>query len=163
VKIEGECLQPGYEKQIDVASLGHGLSRSMVADKAAHSRAAGRCVHEDFSCLMRMNKAYPKLMEACSKGTTLGKAELVIVKMNEGKTTEVAKYVLTDVYVASLTLSEAAVSVGHGTQDVSNESALPWLRVNLSYQSIAVTYTEYGVDGKSVGVVSCAALAGFGA
>lgn len=47
VKIEGESILKGYEKQIDVAYLDHGMSMPMVGDKSSNSRTSGRCAHKD--------------------------------------------------------------------------------------------------------------------
>lgn len=161
VKIEGESLLKGYEKQIDIEHLGHRISMPMVSDKSSNSRTSGRCQHEEFACLMRMNKAYPKLVEACAKGTNLGKAELALVKMSEGKISEVAKYALTDVYVADVSLVPEPVANGKGSE--GGDTSLPWVRFCLNYQSIAVTYNEYDSTGASKGAVSCDAITGLGA
>jgi len=163
MKIEGESLLKGYEKQIDIERLDHGVSMPMVSDKSSNSRTSGRCKHEDFTCLMRMNKAYPKLVEACAKGTNLGKAEVALVKMSEGKISEVAKYALTDVYVAAVSLIPCPQTDGSVSSSESGDTSLPWIRFRLNYQSIAVTYNEYDSTGASKGAVSCDAITGLGA
>lgn len=163
LKIEGESLLKGYEKQIDIESLDHGVSMPMISDKSSNSRTSGRCKHDELTCMMRMNKAYPKLVEACAKGANLGKAELVMVKMSEGKISEVAKYALTDVYIADVRLAPDPAPDGRsGNADTGNTS-LPWVRFKLNYQSIAVTYNEYDSTGASKGAVSCDAITGLGA
>ena len=159
--IHGESLMKGYEGQIDVLYLNHGLDMPMLADKSSNSRTSGRCVHQDFECVMRLNKAYPKLMEACAKGTNLGKVELSVVKMSEGKISEVAKYELTDTYVASLTLVPQD-NGPDGAPQVSSAESLPSVKCRLNYQSLAVTYTEYDEKGAQKGKVSCPAVTGLG-
>lgn len=162
VKIEGESLLNGYEKQIDIAYLDHGLFMPMIVDKSSNSRTSGRCRHEDFSCLMRLNKSYPKLIEVCAKGSNLGTAELALVKMSEGKICEVAKYVLTDVYVSKVVLVPKPDDGASVASNESGDTSLPWFKVDLSYQSIAVTYNEYDSTGASKGAVSCDAITGLG-
>lgn len=163
VKIEGESLLKGYEKQIDIERLDHGITMPMVSDKSSNSRTSGRCKHEEFTCLMRMNKAYPKLVEACAKGSNLGNAELALVKMSEGKISEVAKYSLTDAYVSEVHLVSEPLPMGRTDASVVGDSTLPWIRFKLNYQSIAVTYNEYDSAGASKGAVSCDAITGLGA
>lgn len=157
VKIEGESLLKGFEKQIDIDKLEHELSMPMVADKSSNSRTSGRCKHADFVCTIRMNKAYPKLLEACAKGTNLGKAELALVKMNEGKINVVANYALTDVFVSNVHLAPSA------EDENGSGNTLPCVKFSLNYQSIAVTYNEFDQTGANKGAVSCDAITGLGA
>lgn len=159
VTIKGESLMAGYEGQIDVMYLSHGLQMPMLADKSSNSRTSGRCVHEDFECVMRLNKAFPKLLEVCAKGANLGKVELAIIKMSEGKVGEVVRYELTDTYVSSV----AIVPQDKDVLDISVAESLPTVKYRLNYQSIAVTYTEYDEKGAKKGSVSCSALTGLGA
>lgn len=173
VKVPGESMLKGYEGQIDVAHIDHGVLMPLIADKSSNSRTSGRCLHQDFVCLMRLNKAYPKLIETCAKGANLGAAEITLVKMSEGKISEVAKYTLKQVYISSVALVEAPeqaasryggsnAAVSAATNE-SGDTSLPWFKVSLNYQSIAVTYNEYDSSGASKGAVSCPELTGLGA
>lgn len=162
VKIEGESLMKGYEKQIDIEYLAHGISMPMVSDKSSNSRTSGRCKHDELTCWVRLNKAYPKLVESCAKGANLGKVELAMVKMSEGKISEVAKYSLTDVYVSSVDLLPGLDGAPAAAVD-SGDTSLPWVKFGLNYQSIAITYNEYDATGTSKGAVSCDAITGLGA
>ncbi len=161
VKIEGESLMKGYEKQIDIEHLEHGVSMPMVSDKSSNSRTSGRCKHDEFTCWIRLSKAYPKLIESCAKGANLGQVELAMVKMSEGKISEVAKYSLTDVYVSSVSLVPGLGDEAATTD--SGDTSLPWVKFGLNYQSIAITYNEYDATGASKGAVSCDAITGLGA
>jgi|GEM_PF-6400980 len=161
VKVQGESQMKGYEKQIDVAYLEHAISMPMVEDKSSNSRTSGRCKHNDIVCTMRMNKAYPKLVETCAKGLNMGTAQLVMAKMSEGKISEVAKIEMSNVFVSSIELIPGHSELGRKLED-SRDNSLPWFTARLSYQSIAVTYNEYDASGSSKGAVSCEALTGLG-
>ena len=164
VKIEGESILKGYEKQIDVTYLDHGMSMPMVGDKSSNSRTSGRCAHKDVRCTMRLNKSYPKLLEACAKGTNMGNTTLVMTKVSEGKVEVVAKIEMSDVFVSAVNLIPAHSDEGRQLAAASiGPNGLPWFSVDLSYQSIAVTYNEYDSTGASKGAVSCEALTGLGA
>jgi len=163
VKIEGESQLKGYEKLIDIEYLQKSISMPMVSDKSSNSRTSGRCKHEDFTCDMRMNKAYPKLVEACAKGSNLGKAEICMLKMSEGKISEVVKYVLTDVYISEVSLLDESRAEGTVSSSASGDTTLPWVRFLLNYQSIAITYNEFDSTGAVKGAVSCDAITGLGA
>jgi type VI secretion system Hcp family effector len=160
VKIEGESLVTGYEKQIDLTLLQHAVDMPMLSDKSSNQRTSGRCKHEEFSCVSRMNKAYPKLIEACAKGSNLGTAEIYMLKMSEGKTSVVVKYVLTDVYVSSVAIEPDEKE--QGANYVDSDSTFPLVRFNLNYQSFSATYNEYDKAGAAKGAVSCDPVTGLG-
>ncbi|HUG10200.1 MAG TPA: type VI secretion system tube protein Hcp [Opitutaceae bacterium] len=157
LKIEGESSLAGYEKAIDVERLEHCVRMPMVGDKSSNSRTAGKCVHGEMVCTMRLNRAYPKLVEACAKGNSLGKVEAFMVKMTGGKIGEVMKYAMKDVYVSSVDLMSTQVA------DTGAEvSELPLVRVKLNYQSIGATYNWYDESGENKGSVSFDQLTGTG-
>jgi len=158
VKIEGESLVTGFEKQIDIQLIDHSVSMPMAADKSSTSRTSGRVQHKPLACSMRINKAYPKLVEACAKGSNLGKVELTMLKIVEGKASVVAKYELTDVFLSDVALTPAPGDAGQS----DGENAMPWVKFGLAYQSIAVSYTAYGANGESVGTVACEPITGLG-
>lgn len=162
VKIDGESSLKGFEKQIDVEHLVHEINMPMVSDKSSNSRTSGRCKHGEFVCSVRMNKSYPKLLEACAKGSNLGKVELSMVKINEGAVSVVAKFVLTDVYISEVRLAPE-VGVDAGFTAETGNTTLPWVEFALNYQTIAVTYNEFDKTGANKGAVSCDPISGLGA
>ena len=160
--IDGESLMSGYEGQIDILYVNHGLSMAMLLDKSSNSRTSGRCTHRDFECVMRLNKAYPKLFEACAKGSNLGNVQFSIVKMSEGKICEVANYALTQTFVSSIEILPWDNDSDGAATDLSKLGSIPCVRFRLNYQSIAVTYTEYNEKVLSKGTVACTAETGLG-
>ncbi len=154
--IDGESLISGYEKHIDVLDINHSLSMGMLYDKSSNSRTSGRSDHGDFECVMRLNKAFPKLFEACSKGTNLGDVQLFLLKMTEGKIGEVAKYEMKHTFVSSLQIHPRNSRLDGKT------SELPCVTLKLNYQKMGVTYTEYDERGASKGTVACQPMSGLG-
>lgn len=73
VKIEGESILKGYEKQIDVAYLDHGMSMPMVGDKSSNSRTSGRCAHKDLRCTMRLKDTKLPRFNGSGARTSAGK------------------------------------------------------------------------------------------
>jgi type VI secretion system Hcp family effector len=158
LKIAGESLLKGFEGQVDAWHVQHGLSMPMVADKSSNSRTSGRARHEDFTFWLPLSKAYPKLLEACAKGTNLGSVVVRTVKMSEGKMLIVAEFKLSQSYVSNVSilnlsdtpLKDAAPAAGGGAV----------VRFSLNYQDLDCTYNEYDASGSSKGAVSSQKITG---
>ncbi|WP_397412777.1 Hcp family type VI secretion system effector [Polaromonas sp.] len=153
-KIEGESILAGYEKWIDLTSISHQIDLPMTADKSSNSRTAGRPTLEDFKIDMLLNKAYPKLLEACGDGKNLGTVKITSLRVNEGKLSEIVTFNLENVYVADVIMhGGAAVGVQSAPRSAHDEGhAL--VSVRLNYDAITATYSETDNTGKSAGSIS---------
>lgn len=148
-KIEGESILNGYENWIDVVGFNHQVVLPMTLDKSSNSRTSGRPNLGDLEVSMLLNKAYPKLLEACCDGKNLGKVKIVNLRVNDGKLKETANYELEGTYIAG-------VAIVAGTDSVAGDPANdhPLVRVRLNYASITSNYTEFDNDGKQKGSVA---------
>ena len=155
-KIEGESILAGFEKMIDLVSFEHGVDHPMTADKSSNSRSAGRPVLGDLKIDMLMNKAYPKLIEACAAGKNLGKVEVTSLRVNEGKLSKIATFSLENVYVAKvLMLGGSRSSIGaESAQSLNVTSTHPEVAVHLNYDAITVSYVETDNTGKTAGTIA---------
>jgi type VI secretion system Hcp family effector len=155
-KIEGESILAGYEKLIDLVSIKHEINLPMTVDKSSNSRTAGRPMLKDFQIDMLLNKAYPKLMEACGDGKNLGKVKITSLRVNEGKLSEIVTFTLDNVYVADVLMHGGALSAGgaEAAQSSTYDVKHSLVSVRLNYDAITVTYSETDNTGKSAGSIS---------
>lgn len=149
-KIEGESILLGYEKWIDLIAVKHGIYLPMTVDKSSNSRTAGRPTLDDFQIDMLLNKAYPKLLEACADGKNLGTVKVTSLRVNEGKLSEIVTFKLENVYVADVVMHGGAKAA----QASANEVTHALVSVRLNYDAITVTYSETDNTGKSIGSIS---------
>ncbi len=151
-KVEGESILTGYEGWIDGIGFNHEVVLPMTLDKSSNSRTSGRPQLGDLEVTMLLNKAYPKLLEACSDGKNLGKVKIVCLRVNDGKLMETANYELGGTYISSARIvagTDAAALRGGEPRDLH-----PMVRVRLNYASITANYTEFDNDGKKKGSVA---------
>jgi type VI secretion system Hcp family effector len=155
-KIEGESILAGYEKMIDLVSINHEINLPMTVDKSSNSRTAGRPMLKDFNVDMLLNKAYPKLMEACGDGKNLGQVKITSLRVNEGKLSEIVTFTLDNVYVANVIMQGGARSAGGAemAQSSNYDVKHSMVSVQLNYDAITVTYLETDNTGKSAGSIS---------
>jgi type VI secretion system secreted protein Hcp len=73
--IPGESADDKHKDKIDVLSYSWGVSQTGTASYGG-GMGAGKANFGDFNFMMRMNKATPKLMNACSTGEHIPKAVL---------------------------------------------------------------------------------------
>lgn len=153
-KIEGESVLAGYEKWIDLTSVRHQIDLPMTADKSSNSRTAGRPTLEDFKIDMLLNKAYPKLLEACGDGKNLGTVKITSLRVNEGKLSEIVTFKLENVYVADVSMHGGAAAGGQAAPRAAHDEGHALVSVRLNYDAITATYTETDNTGKSAGSIS---------
>ena len=66
--IPGESADSKHKGEIDVLSYSWGISQTGTMSYGGGG-GAGKANFSDFSFMMRMNKATPKLMQACANGS----------------------------------------------------------------------------------------------
>ena len=97
--IEGESQDDKHKNEIDVDSWSWGETNS--GDAAARGgMGAGKVTLQDFHFVMKVNKATPKLMEACATGEHVKKAVLTCRKAGKQQQ-EYLKVTLNDLIVSS--------------------------------------------------------------
>jgi type VI secretion system Hcp family effector len=151
VKIKGESIVKDHEKEIDLIGVAHNISMPIGSTSL---RTSGKPNHEPFVCTTELNSSYPKLLEACSKGSNLGKVVVTMFRMIADKPTAIATYELTDVFITNVSIAQER----NLSQTDHNQPALPLVRFGLNYQSISVECTASKIDGSADGKVACGPL-----
>jgi len=94
---------------------------------------------QDFHFVMLINKASPKLFEACATGKHIASGQLTCRKSGDGAQ-EFFKVKFTDVLVSSYHTSGSGI--------------LPTDQISLNFAKIELEYSEQGNDGKLKGAVT---------
>ncbi|HTE82490.1 MAG TPA: type VI secretion system tube protein Hcp, partial [Reyranella sp.] len=97
---------------------------------------AGKVSMQDFHFVMHINKASPKLFEACATGKHIPKAKLTCRKAGESQQ-EFLKVNFSDLLVSS-----------YQTGGSAGSSVIPTDQISLNFAKIEIEYAEQGADGK---------------
>jgi len=137
--IDGEATDSKHKGEIDVESWSWGATNS---GDAAHrgGMGAGKVAMQDFHFVMKVNKATPKLMEACATGEHIKKAILTCRKAGKDQQ-EYLKVTLSDLVVSSY-------QTGGSHGDV-----VPTDQVSLNFSKVEYEYKEQKPDGTLGGAV----------
>jgi type VI secretion system secreted protein Hcp len=104
--IPGESADEKHPNEIDVLSYSWGVSQTGTASYGG-GMGAGKANFGDFSFMMRMNKATPKLMNAVATGEHIPKAVLTCRKAG-GKQEDYMVYKFYDLLVSSYQTSASS-------------------------------------------------------
>jgi type VI secretion system secreted protein Hcp len=104
--IEGESADEKHGNEIDVLSYSWGVSQTGTASYGG-GMGAGKANFGDFNFMMRMNKATPKLMTACSTGEHIKGATLSCRKAG-GKQEDYMVYKFYDLLISSYQTSASS-------------------------------------------------------
>jgi type VI secretion system secreted protein Hcp len=132
--IEGESVDKAHSKEIELFSVGWGLSQTGTAGRGGGA-GAGKASFQDFGFTARVSKASPKLFLACASGQHVKTALLTCRRSGAGQV-EFLKIKLSDVLVSS-----------HQVGGSAPEEPLD--QVSLSFGKIEVEYTPAGKGGKA--------------
>jgi type VI secretion system secreted protein Hcp len=133
--IEGESQDAKHAKEVDVLSWSWGQSQAATSGAGGGGGGAGKVSMQDFHFTMSLNKASPKLMQACATGQHVKSATLTARKA--GKTqAEYLTFKFSDILVSS-----------YQTGGNASSDALPIDQISLNFSKIEVTYKEQKPDG----------------
>src|SRR5918999_1223271 len=104
--IEGESADDKHKNEIDVLSYSWGISQTGTMSYGGGG-GAGKANFGDFNFMMRMNKATPKLMNACATGEHIGDAVLSCRKAG-GKQLDYMVYKFYDLLISSYQTSASS-------------------------------------------------------
>jgi type VI secretion system secreted protein Hcp len=135
--IEGESTDSKHAKEIDVEAWSWGESQA-AATAPAGGGGAGKVSMQDFSFVMKFNKASPKLMLACATGKHIKSAKLAVRKAGQGQL-DYLTFTLLDVVVSS-----------YQTGGTESSGLAPLDQVSLRYAKIEVEYKAQKADGSLV-------------
>jgi type VI secretion system secreted protein Hcp len=118
--IPGESTDPSHQGWIEVLSFQWGVGRGI---------SAARSSHQDFTVMKAVDKASPKLAEACCTGQQIPSVELVLCPEGYPGHTFM-NYKFTNVIVTS-----------YGYRPAPTGDAVPTEAISLNYGKIEWTYT----------------------
>jgi type VI secretion system secreted protein Hcp len=139
--IDGESPDPKYPGYFEIDSWGFNVMMHGTQQTGA-GMAVGKATFGDFNCTKSVDKASPKLMEACAKGTHLGSATLVARKQGRasGELEEFATWKFTNLVITSVQ------SLGSGVG-----GGLPSESLGFAYEKLEFKYDVKKADGSSEG------------
>jgi type VI secretion system secreted protein Hcp len=133
--IEGESTDNKHAKEIDVEAWSWGESQTGSSVPGGGGGGAGKVSMQDFSFVMRFNKASPKLMLACATGKHIKSARLAVRRAGQGQQ-DYLTFTFLDVLVSSYQTGGAEAS-----------GLTPVDQVSLRYAKIEVEYKTQKPDG----------------
>jgi type VI secretion system secreted protein Hcp len=133
--ISGETIHDERTESSDVLAYSHSVTTGYNPDPV---RSSSEKHHTPLRVTKMVDKATPKLYEACSKGTTIASATLRFYYEPDG------------LNFLTIELQNAVIISVH---DYGIVEGRPTETVSFVYDSIKWTYTEFDKDGKSQGNV----------
>jgi len=137
--IEGESQDSKHKNEIQIESFSFGETNSGTAALGG-GFGAGKVVMNDFHFTMTVNKATPKLFQACASGEHIKSAVLVARKAGKDQQ-EFLKWTFTDVMVTSYQ---------HGG---SQGDVIPVDQISLNFAKVEIEYKEQKADGSLAGAI----------
>ena len=131
--VDGDATAPGHVGEIDVLCFNHSLSRSNTAVLPALS---------EFTVTKSLDKASPKLAEACAAGQPLAMCVLSARKAGSTTTNDYYVVALENVFITSY---RAGASCGSGSDQIPTET------ISMSYTRIIWTYEPQDTNGVPTG------------
>ncbi len=139
-ELEGSATSVGFEGQIGLLSMSHGLSLDCFSGGGTEGRTSGVSRHNDVVFTKVMDKNSVKFNEFCCNVTPVPETVFTITRQKGDKLEPLVIYTLTDVLVSSY-----SVSAGQGN---------PVETVSFNYSTIKWEFTEQNTDGTKSGNVS---------
>ncbi|MBN2321346.1 MAG: type VI secretion system tube protein Hcp [Acidobacteria bacterium] len=122
--IEGESTDSKHTKEIEVLSWSWGEN-----NPASAGQSGGKVSIGDFSFVMKVNKASPKLLEACAMGGHIKDALLTCRRAGADEQQEFLKIKMTDCLVASFQTGGAS-----GSEFEADSISLAFAKINYDYR-----------------------------
>jgi type VI secretion system secreted protein Hcp len=132
--IEGESNDKSHGKEIDIQSWSWGESNVGSSGAGAGGGGAGKVSMQDFSFVMNVNKASPKLLLACARGEHIADALLTCRKAGKEQQ-EYLKIKFTDLLISSFQTGGSAGSV------------IPTDQISFNFTKIEYEYYPQKKDG----------------
>jgi len=136
--IPGESADHKHKGEIDVLSYSWGVSQTGTSAYGGGG-GAGKANFHDFSFMMRMNKATPKLMQACANGKHIANAILTCSKAGD-KQQEYMSYKFYDLLISSY--------------QTSASSEEPTESISFNFAKMEMEYKEQDAKGQLGGATN---------
>jgi type VI secretion system secreted protein Hcp len=131
--IDGESTADGHKGEIDLESWSWGESNA-GSPAAGGAMGSGKVAMNDFSFVMKLNKASPKLFLACAQGEHIKTAWVTAHRASAKQTDYFLKWSFADLLVSSY-------------QTGATTGELPLDQVSFNFSKIEVEYKEQKPDG----------------
>jgi type VI secretion system secreted protein Hcp len=131
--IDGESTADGHKGEIDLESWSWGESNT-GSPAAGGGIGAGKVSMNDFSFVMKLNKASPKLFLACAQGEHIKTAWLTAHRASAKQADYFLKWSFADLLISSY-------------QTGATTGELPLDQVSFNFSKIEVEYKEQKPDG----------------
>lgn len=129
--IPGESTDSKHKDWIELLSFNIGVRQPATGSTSSGgARSAERCEHQDFTCVMTVDKATPKLFHACCTGEHISTVDVHVCR-NTGDKQKYLEFKMYDVIVSSVSPGGSAKS-----------ETLPLVQTALNYGKIEWIYTE---------------------
>jgi type VI secretion system secreted protein Hcp len=138
--IDGESADDKHKNDIDVQSFSWGASNAGTMAYGGGG-GAGKVSFNDFHFTMGVNKATPKLIQACASGEHIKKAVFIARKAGK-KQEEFLTIKFTDILISSY-----QTGGGHGAE-IPNES------ISFNFSKVEYEYKEQKADGSLGGAIT---------
>lgn len=139
--IDGECQDGNHQKWIALLGIDFGVDLPVLSDRCVGGSATtNRANFSPITITKELDKASPKLYDACACATTIDKCTVEICRSLKGTVKPVIKIELEKVYVTMVdTICSADVH------------RVPLEIVQLNYGTIKWTYTQSDLEKGSFG------------
>jgi type VI secretion system secreted protein Hcp len=138
--IEGESADHKHKGEIDLESFSWGATNS-GSQHYGGGGGSGKVALQDFHFVMKINKASPKLMQACATGEHIKTGVLVARKAGKDQQ-EFLKVTMTDLLVSS-----------YQTGGSGHAEIIPTDQISLNFAKIEFEYKDQKPDGTLGGAV----------
>jgi type VI secretion system secreted protein Hcp len=123
--IKGESADDKHKDEIEVLSFSWGVANS--ATIGGGGGGAGRATFRDLSFIHKIDKASPRLLQACATGTHLKEATITHRKAGKGQQ-EFLVIKMNDIIITGVSLGDA------GDGGASENVTLAFAKVDLEYR-----------------------------
>ncbi len=136
-ELKGAASAKGFEGQIGLYSMNHGLSLNCFAGGGTEGRTSGVCNHSDISITKVMDDTSVKIYEHCCNATPFAEMVITVCRQVGDKLEPLITYTLKDVLISSVNTSAGG---GNPTESVT-----------LNYTNIKWEFTKQAEGGKVAG------------
>ena len=133
--IKGESTDAKHKEEIEVLSFSWGVINPSSPGGSGGGGGAGRATFNDLSIVHRIDKATPKLLEACATGKHLPEATIVHRKAGKGQ----LEYLI--VKMSDVIITGVAHGGSAGQSDSGAET------VTMAFAKVALDYKPQQADG----------------
>jgi type VI secretion system Hcp family effector len=139
--VDGEATETNHNKWSELLGFEQGYHQPVPGSTTGPVRRRGDVIVDDIRVEKELDKASPKIAEACLKGKVFPKVEIDLTNhYTDAGNVVYYRIELVNVVVTSYTI---------WSEDVENE--YPTETITLTFEEVKVTYTETDDDGSSKG------------